>query len=271
MEPIKHILLDEEKKIFANHFFHNKNNSKKDFQKFTEDIISHYTGQPFSLKDKEQRMNIKHSIDLIWDENTNTTAMMHLFEHKKFDFSNAKLKHLKTFNGNLNAVNDNNQTALMLLAKDPKHDYLFKSFIKDSDGFDLLAVDANNQTFHMYFFDHYSANTFNPDSSENKGQMSRYGDKFFSMLGKIDYFTEVLHHWINCECFKDQNSILFVADKAMDVAKGIREMTEHPQVKKEYRIDMILATAKEIESVGQVLHLNTILKVNEQQKPKMKI
>jgi hypothetical protein len=270
MNKYNHILTDEEKKIFDNHFIHNGHRGKQDFKEFVNQTISHYLGRPYDLKNNEDRMNARdYAINLIWDEETNTSALMHCFDHPKFSSSNTKFKHYQIFNGDINAVNNNGQSALMFLAKNPSHHYALTGFIEDKepDNFDLLLVDKDGKSFHMYFFE-----AFNEDSFDaKKVKKVRHGDIYMQLFSSMDTFKDVLAHWVKSDIPKSQEHILYVTEKTSIVAQGMRNLTQNSEFRKSYNGEGILEEAKKIEAFGNMLHLNATMTVNSQNKRKIKV
>ena len=270
MKTFNHILTEEEKKIFDNHFIHNGHRGKRDFELFVNQTISHYIGRPYSLKNKEDRMNQRdYSINLIWDEATNTSALMHCFDHPKFASSNTKFKHYQIFNGNINAVNNNGQSALMFLAKHSYHHYALTGFIedKDPDNFDLFLVDKDGKSFHMYFFE-----TFNEDSfNAKKVKKVRHGDIYMQLFSVMDTFKDVLTHWVQSDIPKNKEQILYVTEKTSIVAQEMRNLTQEPEFQKHYNGEGVLAEAKKLEAFGDMLHLNATMAVNSQSNRKIKL
>lgn len=266
-----HILTEEEKKIFDNHFIHNGHRGKQDFELFVNQTISHYIGRPYSLKNKEDRMSERdYSINLIWDEATNTSALMQCFNNPKFKSSNTKMKHYKIFNGDINAVNTNGQSALMFLMKHEYHHYAVSGFIedKDYDRFDLSLVDKDGKSFHMYFFE-----TFNQDSfNAQKVKKVRHGDIYMQLFSVMDTFKDVLAHWSKSDIPKTQEQIIYVSEKAEVVAQGMRNLTQDSDFRKHYNnTEGILAEAKKIEAFANMLHLNATMTVNSQSNRKIKL
>lgn len=115
MNKIRHILTSEEKEIIENHFIFNRQNAKKNFLQFCVNTINKYSEMGFDIKNVPR--NPDYSIDLIWEDSTNTTAIMHCFSHPRYAESNSKFKFFKFFNPDLKLKDINNETAVMKLGK----------------------------------------------------------------------------------------------------------------------------------------------------------
>jgi hypothetical protein len=268
MKKYNHILTEEEKKIFKNHFIDDGHRGRQDFKIFTNNIISKYSEQKFDLNNKDDRTRQKdYAINLIWDNETQTTGLMYCLSNPKFYASNTKFKHYQIFNGDVNEVNIYGQTALMFLANNPSNYYAIESFIKEPDGFDLFIKDKDNKTFHMYFFE-----TFNEDSfNVKKVKRVRPGDIYMQLFSTMDTFQLVLDHWQNFDIAKTDEQKIYVSEKATVVANGIRELAIDTEFLKHYRNAQLFEIAKGIEVMGNMLHLNATMTVNKQDNRKLKL
>jgi hypothetical protein len=268
MNKYNHILTEEEKKIFKNHFIDDGHRGRQDFKIFTNNIISKYSDQNFDLNNKEDRTRQKnYSINLIWDNETQTTGLMYCLSHPKFYASNTKFKHYKIFNGDVNEANIHGQTALMFLANNPTNYYAIPSFIKNPEDFNLFLTDKSNKTFHMYFFETFNCDSFNA----KKVQRVRPGDIYMQLFSTMDTFQLMLSHWKNSNIQKTEEQKIYVGEKAIMVADGIRELANDKEYLKHYRNEQLFVVAKEIEVIGNMLHLNATMTVNEQNSRKLKI
>lgn len=260
MNKFYHQLNEEEKFIIENHFIHNKESSKQNFQKFCVDIITKYTGKPFDYKD--QRNNEKdYSIELIWDKDNLETAMMHCFSHPKFKVSNGKMKSFAIFNGDVNFVNKDKQNALMILAQSNiQNKYsAIKSLLYKENGFDFTLLDKNNNTIHIHILNSYNKDTFADVNFEN--------DRYFSFLGKLELFKDVLKDWMSSDFKKGRKQKDLVIEKSFDVAEGLKVMLSNTKDSIKDRFgrleEMIVPEIKEIEATALMLKLKDNLQVNE--------
>lgn len=268
MNKYNHILTEEEKKIFENHFIHDGHNGKQDFENFTNNTLTHYLGQSFNLKNREDREKTKnYSINLIWDKESNTTGLMHCFNHPKFSVSNTKLKHYFIFNGNVNEVNTNGESAVMILAKNPKINFTLPDVLEKYSDFDLMLVDKNNKTVHMHFFDTISKENFHPSTAPKR----KFGDTYMALFTRITDFKDILAHWMNEEIHKNLEQKIHVVEKVNLIAEVIKEVAMDKEFLKHYRNDRLFVDAKELESIANMLHLNATMTVNTQNIRKIKI
>jgi hypothetical protein len=262
MNIYKHILTETEKKIIENHFIHNGHNSKKDFEELTLNIVNKYAANPFNLKHKWRKpakKDIDYSINLIWDEETNTTAMMYCFSHSNFFLSNAKWRQFKTFNGDINIQNKNGQTALMLLSKELQinnityHvDSFIASLLDKPLGFDLTIRDKDNKTFHMYFFERYAEQVPSDKSLRNI---------MYSFISKIDNLNKILLHWINTAKTENREQNLFVAQTILSVTSFIKSGLSKNK-KNGKATNSWLDNISQMEKIGQSLELEATMEIN---------
>lgn len=260
MNTYKHILSEEEKHIIENHFILNGFNSKKDFEKFTIDVINKYSSNHFELKHKWRKpanKNVDYSINLVWEKDTDTTLLMYLFSHPKFLLSSAKWRQLKTFNADVNLQNKNGQTALMLLSKilhlntlNSDADDFIVGLLNNPLQFDLSKRDKDNKTFHMYFFERYA------EQLPEKESISKV---IYTYIRKIKNLEKVLLDWINTAKTDDKEQNLFVAKTALSVAEVIRSV---PFKKKGELVKSWLQDINKIEKMGQSLELENTLNIN---------
>jgi len=268
MNKHNYVLTEEEKKIFENHFIHDGHMGKQNFEEFTNNLISHYLGQPFNLKNREDRERHKdYSINLIWDKDTKTTALMHCFNHPKFSVSNTKLKHYFIFNGDVNETNINGQSAIMILAKNPKINFTLPDVLEKNDNFELLLLDENNKTVHMHFFDTINRETFHPNTAPKR----KYGDIYMAFFTRITNLNDILAHWMKEDIPKTKEQEIYVGEKIALAAEIIREVASDKEFLKYYKNYGILEDAKNLNSIGTMLQLNATMTVNEQNNRKFKV
>jgi hypothetical protein len=260
MNTYNHILSEKEKNIIENHFILNGFNSKKDFEKFTIDIVNKYSSNHFDLKHKWRKpakKDIDYSINLIWDSETDTTILMYLFSHPKFVLSSAKWRQLKTFNGDVNLQNKNGQTALMFLSKtlhlntlNSDADDFIVDLINNPLQFDLSKRDKDNKTFHIYFFERYA------EQLPDKESLSKV---IYSFIRKINNLDKVLLHWINTAKTDDKKQNLFVAKTALSVAEVVKSIVFK---KNSDLVKAWLHDINKVEKMGQSLELEATMNVN---------
>ena len=263
MKNIEHILSDEEKAIIENHFIHNKDSSKQNFIKFCQDIILKYTGNTFEFKNQKGEKD--YSIELIWDKATHETAMMHCFAHPKYSHSNGKMKSFKIFNGDMNAVNKNKQTALMFLASSKNNLFSVKSIIKgDSEGFDINVLDGKNNSLHIYVLNSYEKDMFKNESN-----------RWFSVLGKIEFIKEVLLDWVEADIPKGKKQKDFISNKGFELIEEMKVFRDQTlktfDGKKQEFIEYVNEEIGQIERISRMVQLSTELTTQEPKKTIKKI
>lgn len=259
MNIYNHILSEEEKTIIENHFINNGENSKKYFEEFTINTINKYSLSSFDLKHKWRKppqKNIDYSINLIWDKETNTTAMMYCFSHSKFLLSNAKWRHFKTFNGDVNFQNNNGQTALMCLSSTPcinklnsdADDFIINLLIHPLN-FDLSKKDNQDKTFHIYFFERYLKQI--PTDCSVKTS--------YSFIRKVKFLEKIISHWIDTVKNNDKEKILFVAETALSISSFVKKINfkANTGISKTWLLE-----ANRLEKLGQSLELEGTMNIN---------
>jgi hypothetical protein len=259
MNSYNHILTKKEKAIINDMFIENNNSNNfnssiKDFKKLCASIIRRYTGKPFFVGNKWKNEIKDYSINLIWDKNTNQTVFMYLFANPNYKYSSNFFEQFKDLNSDFNAVDNDGSTALMYLAKNLNRYTLCSDIIKQNQNFNLYIKDKYGKTFHMYFFEQYTEDTF----------AYKYNNedlKNFSFLGKLSLFKTVLFDWINTNITKEKEHLLFVSEKCFLLVKNINYDQKFPAVDK----------LKEIEKLAEKLQLEAEMNINKnnQKKPKM--
>jgi hypothetical protein len=262
MNTYKHILTEDEKKVIENHFIHNGHKSKKDFEELTINIVNKYSTTPFDLKHKWRKpakKDIDYCINLMWDEETNTTAMMHCFSHPNFFLSNAKWRQFKTFNGDVNFQNKNGQTALMFLSKGLQvndiayHvDNFIVKLLSEPLCFDLNIRDKENKTFHMYFFERYAEQVPIDKSLRNV---------MYGFISKKDNLNKILLHWIDTAKTENKEHNLFVAQAILSVTSfiklGLSKKKRNGEAIKSWLNDI-----NKMEKICQSLELEATMEIN---------
>ncbi len=227
MKNFIHILTEEEKFIIENHFIFNKENSLKNFKIFCEKTIGYYSGEKFmNVSMKSDLKN--YSIELIWDKNTKQTAMMHCFGHKNFEYSNNKLKYFNYFNGDLNAINNDNKTALMFLSLGNKNNfYRLKEIVKDPKGFDLKLRDNKNNNVHYYMLVNFNVEIFKNINFNVDNFRINPDDNIIRVITKTDFFIEMLSNIENNIPNLNRSKTMKIFKKIKEVSQELNNMSFH--------------------------------------------
>lgn len=217
-------------------------------------IIRKYTGKPFSLGNKWKDEFKNYSINLIWDKDTNETVFMHFFADLNYSYSPKIFEQFKDLNCDINAVNNDGSTALILLAKNPNRYTMCSGILNEDHKFNLYIKDKYEKTFHMYFFEHYNDDYFS--YKYNHPEL-----KSFAVLGTISMFKNVLLNWLGADISKDKQQLLYVADKCSLLVNSVKNEANtllHEQV-------------KDIEIIADKLNLDATMSINNNSQKKFKI
>ncbi len=189
MKIVEHILTQEEKFILENKFILSKNSSKINFETFTAELISRYTGVVFDFRLQPKEPN--YSIDLIWDKSLNQTALMRFFGDYKFSLSNSKMKGFKIFNGDLNRVDINEESAILKFARNRGQLNLLKMFFNNNeDNFNFKQINKKDESVHSIGLETVIKDIQSP------ADLSRLDMKIFDLVNKVDVIRAILKNWI---------------------------------------------------------------------------
>lgn len=217
-------------------------------------IIRKHTGKPFSLGNKWKDEFKNYSINLIWDKDTNETVFMHFFADLNYSYSPKIFEQFKDLNSDINAVNNDGSTALILLAKNPNRYTMCSSILNEEPKFNLYIKDKDGKTFHMYFFEHYTEDYLSYEYNHTDLRS-------FAVLGKIAMFKNVLLNWIDSDILKESEHLLYVAEKCSILIKSVKEDSNvllHEQV-------------RDIEIIANKLNLDATMSINNNSQKKLKI
>jgi hypothetical protein len=189
MKIIEHILTEEEKFILENKFVLSKNSSKINFETFTSHLISRYTGNPFDFR--VQPKNPEYSIELVWNKDLEQTALMRFFADYKFSLSNSKMKGFKIFNGDVNRVDINNESAILKLARNRGQLNVIQMLMRNNeDGFNFKQINNDGDSIHTLALETITKDMNAPQN------ISHLDMKIFDLIKKVDLIRSLLENWI---------------------------------------------------------------------------
>jgi len=263
MNTFNHILSNQEKQIFENHFIYEVKDSKIEFIKCASQIINKYSINKIDLTQKwseDYTQNKDYCINLIWNEETNTTILHHLLSLDKIKLSRVKVKHLRIFNNNLNPINKNGEIPLILLAKHYEAKTELLNLIKKPLGFDFNLRDNQNKNFYIHFFETYQNRFMNKISSTYKNM---------NFIMQINNFNKVLDYWMkNYQKEEECKNLLIVSQgliKTSDIIKKIAKECGYSSNK------ILNSNIDNIEKISHMLELIVTMNVNQITKKKAKI
>jgi hypothetical protein len=256
-----HILTKKEKLIISDMLMGTSNTgvfepSQKQYKvkELCAKIIRKHTRKPFSLGNKWKEEFKDYSINLIWNKDTNETVVMHFLGVPNYPYSSKIFEEFKVLNSDINAINKDGATALILLAKNPSRYTICSTLMYQYPKLDLNIKDKDEKTFHMYFFE-------NCTEEEMSYKYNHEDFRSLALGGKISTFKEVLLNWVEADIVKKKEHMLYVSEKCSMIIRVVDNTSN----------SFLQEHIKNIEIIADKLHLEATVGINSNNQKKPKI